>query len=279
MEIDIIILFYNKVEQTISCVNSFLLSGQYIYVLNNGSDATQLKKLKKTFEGNLKVVILDPGKNLGVACGRNYLLKHTKSPWIFSVDNDIFIENHTDWVRNLEEFCKLNHHVEIIAPRLYNVHESDYSLQINVQVENNKVQLITGILPVCNCFPGGAVIIHRNVFEKHGFFDECMFVGFEDYEFALRALLSNNGPLEVHSIETIKLIHDHQFQKKKRDRKAVKERYNEDKIKASHNRLMSKYNIVFEHDWLHWTKNQVEVMTKPRLLTKFKHKVWKVIFR
>jgi GT2 family glycosyltransferase len=264
MEIDIIILFYNKVNQTINCVNSFLSSGQKIYVLDNGSDGAQLKKLKATFENNAWVIILEPGKNLGVSCGRNYLLQHTKSEWIFSVDNDIVIKNNLGWIDDLDCFCRVNPKVKIITPNLFNVHENDYSLQLNVKLEDNKLQIVTGNFPVSNCFPGGAVIIHRSVFQKYGLFDEDMFVGFEDYEFALRALLSNNGPLEVYAFDKIMLIHDHQFQKRSKDKIAVRERYSEDKMKVSYQRLIKKYKIDFDHDFEWWSKKQVASMTVPR---------------
>jgi GT2 family glycosyltransferase len=279
MEIDIIILFFNKVDQTISCVNSFLSSGQQIYVLNNGSDPVQLKKLMKTFEGNLRVVILNPGKNLGVSGGRNYLLNHTKSPWIFSVDNDIIVQNNDDWVNKLECFCKLNPNINIITPRLYNVHENDYNLQMNVQIENNKMRIVSGSFTISNCFPGGAAIIHRNIFKIYGLFDEGMFVGFEDYEFALRAVFSDSGALEVHSFDSIELIHDHQFQKNSKDKKAVRDRYNEDKMKASYERLVAKYNIAFEHEWLDWTKYQVAIMTTPEFILRIKQKLSNLLNR
>jgi GT2 family glycosyltransferase len=273
MEIDIIILFYNKVDQTISCVNSFLFSGQRIYILNNGSDLAQLNKLKNTYEGNSQVFILDAGKNLGVSGGRNYLLENTNSPWIFSVDNDIVILNTNNWVVSVEQFCIQNPDVRIITPLLYNVHESEYSLNLNVHVDDNKMRIVTGKFSVSNCFPGGAAIIHKSIFEKYGLFDDGMFVGFEDYEFALRALLSGFGQLQVYSVDTIELIHDHKFQKNIKDKLAVKERYNKDKMKASFDRLTSKYNIEFDHDWLNWTGKQVEDMTTPKFWQKVKRKL------
>ena len=99
--IDILIIFFNKVEQTICCINSFLASGQQIYVLNNGSDAKQESKLRNRFKGVDRIHILNSGKNLGPAGGRNYLIKHTQSKWIFFVDNDIVIEPSNGW---LEKF-------------------------------------------------------------------------------------------------------------------------------------------------------------------------------
>lgn len=259
--VDIMILFYNKVDQTISCINSFLPSGQDIYVLNNGSDTEQVALLKQTFADNEQVHLLEGGGNLGVSGGRNFLIKQTKAPWLLSVDNDITIEPSQDWFVTFQKYIAQHPSVEIVAPIIYNVHEQAYSQQLKVRIEDNRFIVDTGSYEVTNCFPGGASIIKRSLFDNYGLFDEGMFVGFEDYEYALRALLSDKGSFEVHHIETIKLIHDHQYQKKASDKKAVKQRYNEEKLTASYNRLIEKYGIAFDHDWQWWTRKQVADMT------------------
>lgn len=267
--VDILILFFNKVDQTISCINSFLPSGQHIYILNNGSDEQQLQKLQHQFKNNHQVTILDAGKNLGVSGGRNYLIKHTNAPWLLSVDNDITIRP-GNWLQLFEAYIYEHPKAEIVAPLIYNVHEKAYSDQLKVHLENNKVVINTGSFLITNCFPGGASIIKRSVFEKYGLFDEEMFVGFEDYEYALRAMLSENGPFEVHHLHAIELIHDHQYQKKIKDKEAVRQRYNEELLSASYNRLVEKYGVIFEHDWKWWTKNQVTVMTEKTWFSKVK---------
>ena len=257
-------------HQTISCINSFLPSGQDIYVLNNGSDSAQLIKLKQTFKGNDRVNILDAGKNLGVSGGRNFLIQHTKAPWLFSVDNDITIRHQHSWVEIFKQFLDSNSKVKIVSPVLYNVHEQANSLQLSVQLDNKCMKIETGVFAVSNCFPGGASLIHRNVFENYGYFDEAMFVGFEDYEFAIRAMFSEKGALEVHSLNAIELIHDHLFQKINKDKEAVRSRYDEERMKASYDWLVNKYGITFDHDWRWWTSNQVEMMTTPPWKKKLK---------
>lgn len=268
--VDIIILFYNKVDQTISCIQSFLPSGQQIYVLNNGSDTAQLKKLKQTFERNESVHILDADNNLGVSGGRNFLIHHTKAPWLFSVDNDITIRQQHNWLDTFKQFLNLNSEVRIVAPLLYNLHEQANSLQLNVYLDDNRMHVETGQFKISNCFPGGASIIHRSIFEKYGYFDEGMFVGFEDYEFALRAMLSDEGAFKVHHIQSIEMVHDHQFQKSSKDRDAVRLRYNEERLTASYERMVKKYGIEFEHNWQWWTKKQVQEMTEKRWITRIK---------
>lgn len=267
--VDILILFFNKVDQTILCIKSFLPSGQNIYVLNNGSDEQQLKKLQQTFLNNNQVQIFDVGQNLGVSGGRNFLIKNTKAPWLFSVDNDITIQP-SDWLTHFFNYLQLNPEVQILAPKIYNVHEQMYSEQLKVKLENKKVLIETGSFPVTNCFPGGASIIKRTVFEQYGLLDEEMFIGFEDYEYALRAILSARGSFEVYHLDAIELIHDHQYQKSSVDKKAVRQRYNEKLLNASYERMVQKFGIGFDHNWKWWTRNQVTKMTEKPWLIKLK---------
>jgi len=275
--VDILILFFNKVDQTISCVNSFLSSGQNIYVLNNGSDSEQLKKIQHVFKYEKNVFILDAGKNLGVSGGRNFLINYTRAPWLFSVDNDITINQKNDWLQNFQQYLLKYPKLKIISPLMYNVHEDAYSQQLKLKLEKKRMFIETGNFDETNCFPGGASIIHRSIFDSYGFFDESLFVGFEDYEFGLRAMLSSLGPLSVHHVGFIELFHDHQFQKKNKDKEAVRLRYSKDKIKQSYDSIVKKYDIEFDHDWSWWTRNQLSVMTEPKLLRKLKHRIKRIL--
>ncbi len=279
MEIDIIILFFNKVDQTISCIKSFLPSGQNIYVLNNGSDPSQLMRLQQIFLGNEKVKLMDGGRNLGVSGGRNFLIQHTKADWIFSVDNDITIQQQDQWLQGFFDFIQQHPEASVVAPLLYNIHEHAYSPQLKVVVENNRMHIETGQYPVSNCFPGGASLIRRSVFDIYGLFDEEMFVGFEDYEYALRAMLSTNGAYQVYHLSDIVLIHDHQYQHRSTDKKAVRQRYNYEIMKASYNRLVQKYEIEFDHEWMWWTNNQVTAMTVTPLLRCLKNTLRRILSR
>jgi hypothetical protein len=116
------------------------------------------------------------------------------------------------------------------------------------------------------------------LFDRLGLYDAEMFA-FEGYDLALRALLSDYGAFEVHHNDHLELIHDHRFQKSSKDKEAVRQRYNREKMKASYDRLISKHNIVFEHDWLWWTNNQLDLMTEPKLFLKIKQKIRNILIR
>lgn len=275
-EIAVVILFYNKLEQTKLCIESFLPSGATVYVLNNGTAEDQWKKLQSFFDTGAAIIFLDARQNLGVSGGRNYLIRHSTEPWIFSVDNDIVVKGPAEWKQRLEDFIAANPSAKIICPKLYNVHDQSYSLQLNVLLNDKTMILETGEMKISNCFPGGASIVNRDIFDKYGLFDENMFVGFEDYEFSLRALKQFAEPLQAFACDSIELIHDHQFQKKQSDKEAVKQRYNDEKLRQSYTAMVNKHQVSFEHHWERWTKGQVTKMTASRTSLLYKRLVNKL---
>lgn len=269
----ILILFYNKLNQTIECINSFLPSNQKIYVLNNGSHCTQWEKLQAKFKSQKTVILMDAKANIGVSGGRNFLITSTDEPWIFSVDNDIQVRPTKGWIQQFENFILNTPQAKIICPAVFNVHENKWGQQVNIKKIEKRIRLETGDLEESNCFPGGASIVHRSIFRECGLFDEEMFIGFEDYEYGLRAMLSDKGDLKAFHCNEIKLIHDHRFQKGSKDKEAVRQRYNEEKLKMSFDRMVSKYNIEFEHDWRWWCQKQVQDMTVNKTFTKIRRKI------
>jgi excinuclease UvrABC ATPase subunit len=93
-----------------------------------------------------------------------------------------------------------------------------------------------------------------------------MFIGFEDFELAIRALL-NNIPVKAKLIDDIDLVHDHRVVKKSEDKNAVKERYNENHIEKSVKRIEDKFNIKFKASWRRRHKNQLKIILKGKDLS------------
>jgi GT2 family glycosyltransferase len=193
-EIAILILFFNKVDQTIECVNSFLPSNQNIYVLNNGSAIEQKKKFLKYFEGNKLVHVLNLNESVGPSGGRNYLINNTIQPWLFFVDNDITITPTENWINLINNYLQINPSAEIICPAIYNVHETEYMGRLSLKISNKNLELIPEMNYLTNYFPEGGSLVRRSVFEKFGLYDEIMY-SLEGYEFALRALMSDKGQI------------------------------------------------------------------------------------
>lgn len=260
-KIAILILFYNKLQETISCIQSFIPSAQNIYILNNGSNGILWENLQKEFKNNLQVKFFHSGTNLGVSKGRNLLIKNTHEPWLFFVDNDITIKESNNWIHNFFKNIANHQDARIFSLKIYNLHEKEYAIPMNVVLKQNTILLESSTKRYTNCFFGGGSIINRSIFEQYGLFDETLFVGFEDFEYSLRCMTSPKGELSVIHLDDIELIHDHKFQGNKVDKKAVRERYSGKNLKASYDNIVKKYNLKFHHDWEWWAKKQIADMS------------------
>lgn len=255
IDVAIMLLFHEKVEQTIECIKSFLPSGKKIYVLNNNSSKDSTIRLKNFCKNYSQVQIFDSEKNLGVSVGRNYLLQQTTEDWAFFVDNDIYITNN-DWLQKFSVHQKNENHVEVFIPRLFNLHENSFVTYYNWRVDNNKISYLIPNNGYLSNFPGGASIINRKIFKRLGLYDSEMFVGFEDFEFAIRGLLSST-PVTAKLIDDIELVHDHRKTENNVDKQAVLVRYNEDSHQKSFDRIQQKYpSLNFQHEWRSWVKEQ-----------------------
>jgi GT2 family glycosyltransferase len=267
--IAILIIFFNRLNQTIECVESFLPSDQNIYVLNNGSNKKDWQFLTDKYRNTNKLFFFSSDINLGPAKGRNFLLEKCKEEWIFLVDNDIYIKFPRAWKEIFDKKTILEKEAFIFCPTIYNVHEKSIVRSHCFAIHNKRVTMEETTPGVTNYFPCCGAIIHRKIFKTYGNFDDELFA-FEDYEFSIRAMLSENGPLRVFSLPEIELIHDHQEQKKNVDKKAVFERYNEDRINASMQHLSDKHQIIFDHEWQWWTRKQVADMGGKTLFARLK---------
>jgi len=274
----ILIIFFNKLSQTIECIESFLPSKQKIYILNNASEENSWRKLQLKFKNIPSVFFFNSEENLGPARGRNLLIGKTTEDWIFLVDNDIRIKQKNNWKEIFDQEISIKPEASIFCPSLFNLHENAYSKPHEFVKVENKVTMQESANVITNYFPCCGAIVRKDIFKEYGLLDEKLFA-FEDYEFAIRALCSSLGQLTVYPLPQIELIHDHQFQKNAIDKKTIRERYDENKIKESMDRVMAKHDIVFDHDWEWWTKKQINDMTKNPFMKKMKGHLKKALGR
>ena len=259
LDIAVIILFYNKLNQTIACIESFIPSGVKIYVLDNGSDYKSSSKLKNRFNENSKVLFFNSIDNIGVSRGRNYLITNTTEEWLFSVDNDIVVSNTQDWLENLASHVEENPSIDVFIPRLYNIHDQSFSNYNCIYLNGREISEIKPSSDIINAFPGGASIINRRIFKKTGLYDENIFVGFEDLELAIRAL-SSSKKLICKIVNDIELAHHHKIAENEIDIKSIKNRYNTNLIRNSFEYLQEKHSIIYNHQWDWWVRRQKSIM-------------------
>jgi O-antigen biosynthesis protein len=275
----VLVLFFNKLDQTKDCISSFLPSSQKIYVLNNGSADDQWLNLQSTFSERKQVVFYNAGKNLGACAGRNYLIKQTTEPWIFLVDNDVTVKQQTEWFELFNRFILKHPDAKLVSCNVFNIHENAYTKQLRVVKVNNKVHIEAGNFDITNTFSACGTIVHRSIFDTYGLFDENMFVGMEEYEYTLRTMNAPEGEIKVYQYNDIEIIHDHRFQKSTKDKEAIKVRYNTEMLKAGFDHMVKKHNIEFEHDFEWWSKKQIDTMTVPLWKQKINSIITKIFHR
>lgn len=253
------ILFYEKADQTIECIDSIINTSEInIYVLNNNSSQKSRERLNKYCQNYSRIKVYDSSTNLGVGVGRNYLINHTEEEWLFFIDNDITIKT-KNWLDILSNKMKeyQEGQIEAYIPYLFNIHDGAYVRYHAIKLDQN----IVNPIPVEGCqtnfFPGGASVIHRKVFDRLGLYDEKMFVGFEDYELAIRGLLSNH-PIKALFVPEIELLHDHRKAVIEDDKSAVTVRYNTDLLKSAFDRIGEKHRITLNLSWDFWAKKQLK---------------------
>jgi len=267
----VVILFFEKAQQTIDCVKSFLPSGVNIYILNNGSSKRNSNSVERFCEQYARVTVLRSDKNLGVSAGRNYLIHNTEEEFLFFVDNDIVVKT-DNWLEIIEDAIGRKPDAEVFSPRMFNVWEDRFLPYFSLDIIDNKMVYRYMAESECgpdtrvNCFLGGAAIVRRKLFERLGVYDEGMFVGFEDYELALRGIRTE--PVFCAPVQGIVLFHDHvPVSRNTFDTDAVSARYDVSSHEDSIKRIRVKHGVEFFNDkgWRKWLEVQQRTVSPGKL--------------
>jgi len=259
----ILILFFEKVDQTIECVGSFMDPGVHIYILNNGSSSESRKKLGEFCSKYSNITIFDSPKNLGPAGGRNYLISNTTEDWLFFADSDITIKTE-NWLAIVQDLIAKYPDAEVFVPKRLDVHKKKYARNLPIFLRKGKLfvdEKFKG--SVINKFSGGASIVNRKMFERLGLYEEKMFA-FEEYEIAIRRIVGN-CPIKAKITDLIELWHDHRIANNEYDRNAAKSRYDFEKHQVSVEYVRKKYGIHIEPSWKYWIENQKNLLCEGKV--------------
>ena len=256
----LVVLFCNKAEQTIEGLENWLQYKYPIYLLNNGSGKEGTKLVKDFVKGNKQVKYFHSRENLGVSGGRNFLIKRVKEDWMFFLDNDITIET-KDWDKKLAGLIKKEPETKIFTPLIVNAHLSNkQEVFYRFWIEEDRCGFDAFKEGRSNKISGGASVVHRDIFLKYGLYDERFFVGFEDYEFSLRAI-KRQDPLDTLCVPSIKLLHDHKKGCREEDNMYLDVRYSEEKILESYNLVKSIHGLELPDDGVRWSKGRKKAMS------------------
>ena len=236
---DYTIRLMHSIEQQIPGFAGELLIG------DNGSEPEELEKLYLACKQvSYHCRILEFKKNYGVGPGRNRLFSAVETPWLFSIDNDIYLVGNPlpkiqkDIAQmgchfmNVPLLNQENHDSFLYGGHLYidNIDQRISARGGSVLIRKNTPINVEHEPFLCTFLCGGASIFKKDTFLSCGGYEKEMFVGFEDTEFSVR--LFQKG-MKIGTCGIACLIHDHAKPKSKSDTNYEIQRFSFDPLKKS----------------------------------------------
>ena len=163
----------NLIEKPIKQINNNIP----IIVVENSKDI----KLKEYLENKYKNVdVIIPKENTGNGGGINIGLRAAKTKYALYLDIDVELENST--LEELYSHASKIQNFSILAPRVRSfIYKEDFYIEKNVMDNVHKMNFITGC----------ALFFNMDAISKIGFFDENIFLYYEENDFYLRSMKNN----------------------------------------------------------------------------------------
>lgn len=204
-EIDVIILSWNRIDDTILAIESALHQEGVdvrVQVVDQGTALEHLERLRRYVQQHQQAVELrELGRNVGVATGRNIAARMGKAPYVVALDNDaIFARPDTlaETARRLDGDKRLG----AIAFRIRNFFTDrddemcwDYPEALRAQADHEFA---------VTRFVGAGHALRRDAFEAAGGYDDCLFFGGEERDLSYRLL---NQGYHIRYIPSLEVRH------------------------------------------------------------------------
>lgn len=200
--VDVILLSWNRVEDTIAAVESCLEQRdvvRQILIVDQGSDADQLSGLRAFTDRHPEVQLSMLGRNLGVAGGRNAATALGRAPYIVALDSDALFAD-SDMLRRAVAHIEADPRLCAIGFRITNwfTRENDTTSWDYPQ----------GLTPVerfpTTRFVGAGHCIRRTVFEQVGGYDDRLFFCGEELDLCYRML---NAGYRIDYVPDVEILH------------------------------------------------------------------------
>ena len=186
MRLSIVTINYNGAKKTLKLLKSLWEQTDQdfqIIVVDNASEEADFDNLKQNISNT---VLIRNDDNFGFSWGNNVGIKkaiQNGASWVVLLNNDTWVEK--DFISRLKPI--LSQKSGIVGLPLDEGDRVAYCGKI--QWFRSTLKHIHNMLNIgCLTYAiGGAVAIHKDVFEKIGLWDEKYFLYFEDADFSLRA--------------------------------------------------------------------------------------------
>lgn len=187
-KLSIIITTFNSSKVILQCLNKIDLNLYSVFVVDNNSKDDTIKIIEENFFD--KIIIIKNCKNLGYGRGNNCALRQVQSEFAMILNPDAFIFSKD--IDLLLQTLQQNPEIAICAPILlkkYPFEQKDFLEEINV-VKKNLLSQENGFASVKYVI-GACLILRMSFFKEVGFYDEEIFLYYEDDEICHRVITNN----------------------------------------------------------------------------------------
>jgi len=194
--LSILIITYNRPQDTLSLLeniqgqNNLLQYVGEVLLLNNAS-SDSYESVEDFIKGNpgFPIQYIEHNQNLGVAGGRNFLIKKAKYPTLLLLDDDVVFpeKNAMEKLAVLFEkpFFKENNTAVITLNIYYFLTRERQKSALphkDYAAYKNKQRFLTSY------FTGAAHLMKKELFEQTGYYPEDFFYGMEEYDLSYRII-------------------------------------------------------------------------------------------
>lgn len=187
-EVDVVILFWNRVEETMAAITSALEQegiSKTVCVVDNGSTAENRATLEDFIAGKPEVCLQSLDTNVGPAAARNIGSRMGSAPYIVGLDNDaVFADTHT--LEKAVGYLEREKDLAAIAFRILNYFTGDDDEMSwgypDVLRPRSKEEFFT------TRFVGAGHAIRRAAFEASGGYDADIYIIMEELDLGYRML-------------------------------------------------------------------------------------------
>lgn len=189
--VDVVILSWNRIDMTIETIENVLAQKGVeisIYIVDQGSDSKNLKKLSSHISKYPNVYLKALEGNVGVPRGRNIGLEMGESEFTVSIDNDA-IFCHENSLAKVVDIFESEPDIGVIGFRIKNFYTSQDEERNWVYPKSRKSER-EGRFTTTR-FSGCGHAIRRSAFDKAGGYDSELFFYWEETDLSFRIINCN----------------------------------------------------------------------------------------
>jgi len=203
-DIDVIILSWNRTDETIAAIDSALRQEGVrlqLHIVDQGSKPAHIERVKAFVAGRPNVNLRLLGKNVGVPEGRNLASAMGTAPIIAGLDNDAEFASPFELARAVQRFASVPK-LGAIGFRILNYFTGEDDL--TSWAYPPALWSARGSTFSTTNFVGAGHAIRRSAFEAAGRYDGRLFFACEEFDLGLRML---NAGYEINYVPEIRVLH------------------------------------------------------------------------